>query len=102
MRYLNGSEKTIASETVAVEGVGIAEWISKLVRSWRGRHDVQRRQIHLLETLALGGKRQLMLVSCDGENFLVGGGPDSIETVVRVRAESSRGSVNGKVDGICG
>jgi len=40
-----------------------------------------------VETLALGGKRQLMLVTCAGESFLVGGGLDSVETIVRLKAE---------------
>jgi hypothetical protein len=43
----------------------------------------------LVETLALGGKRQLMLVTCGGESFLVGGGMDSVETIVPLKSEIS-------------
>jgi hypothetical protein len=43
----------------------------------------------LVETLPLGGKRQLMLVTCAGESFLIGGGLESVETIVHVRAEVS-------------
>jgi hypothetical protein len=43
--------------------------------------------MRVVETLALGGRRQLMLVSCWDEHFLVGGGIDSIETIVRVKAD---------------
>jgi hypothetical protein len=48
----------------------------------------------LVETLVLGGRRQLMLVSCGREHFLVGGGVDSVETIVRVK-------VDGVEDEIC-
>jgi hypothetical protein len=41
--------------------------------------------MRLVETLALGGKRQLMLVTCAGESFLVGGGLESVETIVRLK-----------------
>ena len=100
MRHLHVEERTILRRGVAVEGRGLAEWVLKLMRSWRGKHAVQERQMHLVETLGLGGKRQLMLVSCDGERFLVGGGVESIETIVRVKADSS-GSVTKNVDEIC-
>jgi flagellar biogenesis protein FliO len=42
------------------------------------------KQMQLLETLPLGGKRQLMLVQCGTEQFLVGGGLESVETIVKV------------------
>jgi flagellar biogenesis protein FliO len=40
--------------------------------------------MQLLETLPLGGKRQLMLVQCGTEQFLVGGGLESVETIVKL------------------
>jgi flagellar biogenesis protein FliO len=40
------------------------------------------------ETLVLGPKRQLLLVRCDGERFLVGLGADTIQTVLRLDAPS--------------
>ena len=49
----------------------------------------QQRLMKVVETLPLGGKRQLMLVSCGGEHFLVGGGLESVETIVRVKGRSS-------------
>jgi flagellar biogenesis protein FliO len=102
MRHLQGDERPMVRGEAAVEGRGLVEWAVKLVRGWRGREDGQRRQMHLVETLPLGGKRQLILVSCDGERFLVGGGLDSIETIVRVKAESSLGFVMKNADEICG
>jgi flagellar biogenesis protein FliO len=41
-------------------------------------------QMRLLETLPLGGKRQLMLVQGGTERFLVGGGFDAVQTMVKV------------------
>jgi flagellar biogenesis protein FliO len=66
---------------------GLAGWVLGLLRGWRGERTAQRKQMRVVETLALGGRRQLMLVSCGGEHFLVGGGIESVETIVRVKAE---------------
>lgn len=49
-------------------------------RSGRARH------LQLIETLSLGGKRQLMLVKCNGEHFLVGAGAEGVQTIVGLRA----------------
>ena len=35
----------------------------------------------LVETLNVGGKRQLMLVVCDGERYLIGAGGDSVHSI---------------------
>ena len=43
--------------------------------------------MRVVETLALGAKQKLLLVTCGGERFLVGTGPDSVSTIVRVRRE---------------
>ena len=68
---------------------GFASWVVRLLRDWRGQHQAQRRQLQLVETLPLGGKRQLMLVTCGEESFLVGGGVESVETIVRLRSDIS-------------
>jgi hypothetical protein len=62
---------------------GLAGWVLDLLRSRRGEWAGRERQMRLLETLPLGGKRQLMLVSCNDEEFLVGCGPESVTTIVR-------------------
>jgi hypothetical protein len=38
--------------------------------------------MELVEVLALGGKRQLLLVVCDGQRYLVGAGGDGVQTIV--------------------
>ena len=47
------------------------------------------RSMELLETLSLGGKRQLMLVVCDGHRYLVGVGADSVSTITEVNPPSA-------------
>jgi flagellar biogenesis protein FliO len=64
---------------------GLAGWVLSVLSGWRGERDVPKRQMRLVETLALGGKRHLMLVSCGSESYLVGGGPESVEAIVRVK-----------------
>ena len=66
---------------------GLGGWIAGLLSGWRNDRAMQRKQMRLVETLALGGRRQLMLVSCGGELFLVGGGVDSVETIVPVKVD---------------
>ena len=74
---------------VNFEMQGLAGWVFGLLRGWRGERTAQRKQMRVVETLALGGRRQLMLVSCGDEHFLVGGGMDSVETIVRVKADGA-------------
>lgn len=74
---------------VGLELQGLAGWLLDFVRSRRGTRHKQQRLMHVVETLPLGGKRQLMLVSCGEEQFLVGGGLESVETIVRVKGGSS-------------
>jgi hypothetical protein len=94
-------DETMPQRRERGEGHVLVEWMLRMLHSWRGHNDSQQRQMQLVETLALGGKKQLMLVSCDGERFLVGGGLESVETIVRVKAESSAGFVNGDAGEIC-
>lgn len=87
MQLVQGGRPT-RRRKIAAEPQGLAGCVLGLLRSWRGLREVQgkQKQMHLVETLPLGGKRQLMLVSCAGEQFLVGGGMESVETIVRVKA----------------
>jgi flagellar biogenesis protein FliO len=84
---------------------GLAGWMLNILRQLRRESRSEARLLHLLETLPLGGKRQLMLVSCGGEHFLVGGGPESLETIVRVRSlarsEGVREGSERKSSGTC-
>src|SRR5580704_14155845 len=94
-RELNG-----AARKAVFEMQGLASWIMGQLRDLRSRREVNRKQLRLVETLPLGGKRQLMLVTCGGESFLVGGGMESVETIVRLNtnvsgdeSEKSRGEL---------
>jgi flagellar biogenesis protein FliO len=80
---------------------GLASWVLGLIRGWRSGHEVQRKQLRLVESLSLGGKRQLMLVSCGEEIFLIGGGPESVEAIVQLNARTSLDAVTKSLDKIC-
>jgi flagellar biogenesis protein FliO len=87
--------------TEAAGAQGLAGWVMSLLRNWRDGREVQEKQLRVLETLPLGGKRQLMLVSCAGERFLVGGGPESVETIVRLKGERYQDASGSSVDEPC-
>lgn len=61
---------------------GLAGWVLGLIRGGEARKTAK--HLRVVEHLALGGRRQLTLVVCDGERFLVGGSADGVETIVRV------------------
>jgi flagellar biogenesis protein FliO len=83
------------------EAQGFAGWLLSLAGNWRGARSAQQKCLTLVETLPLGGKRQLMLVACGGERFLIGGGPDSVETIVRLSGEVSPDLIAENMDGPC-
>jgi len=104
MRVLEGTrgkELNTVGTIAASDVEGLAGWMLGLLRGWRGQREIQRKQLRLVETLSLGGKRQLMLVTCAGESFLVGGGMESVETIVRLKAEISPDVVAQSLDGTC-
>jgi hypothetical protein len=57
--------------------------------AWAGGTGTSTRRLRVLETLAIGPKKQLLLVSCDGERYLVGTGPDSVQTITRVGSHAN-------------
>jgi hypothetical protein len=104
MRVLQGTEQRELNEVAAIparEVRGLAGWVLGRLRGWRGQREMQRKQLRVLETLPLGGKRQLMLVTCAGESFLVGGGMESVQTIVRLKAEVSLDVIAKSLDGTC-
>jgi hypothetical protein len=104
MRLLQGTgqeELNKVATIAAPEVQGLAGWMLGLLRGWGGQREMQRKQLRLVETLPLGGKRQLMLVTCAGESFLVGGGLESVEAIVRLKAEISLDVVAKSLDGTC-
>jgi hypothetical protein len=89
-KELNGAAAKAVFEVQGLAGWALGQW-----RGLRCRREVHRRQLRLVETLPLGGKRQLMLVTCGGESFLVGGGMDSVETIVPLKNEVSQDATTG-------
>lgn len=90
-----------AASSAGSEAQGLARWVLSRLRGLPGQRERQRKQLRLVETLPLGGKRQLMLVTCAGESFLVGGGMDSVETIVPLKATVSVDDVAKSLDGTC-
>jgi flagellar biogenesis protein FliO len=72
-------------EEIGFQG-GLAAWLLASFRNGFGRIGKVRseRRMEHIETLQLGGKRQLMLVLCDGHRFLVGAGGDSVHSVTAI------------------
>jgi flagellar biogenesis protein FliO len=101
MRFMQNVRARDLNEAAASEVQGFAGWVLGLARSWCEPRVSQKRQLQLLETLSLGGKRQLMLVTCAGESFLVGGSFESVETIVRLRAEPSTDAMADRMDDPC-
>jgi flagellar biogenesis protein FliO len=88
-RSLEGSVDSNEERSVAIPEVqGLAGWVLGLFRVWRNKREMPRKQLRLVEMLPLGGKRQLMLVACAGENFLVGAGVDNVGAIVHLKAET--------------
>jgi flagellar biogenesis protein FliO len=77
------------------EGRGAVGWILDRLLALRSRNMAEARELQLLETLSLGGRRQLMLVECGSRRFLVGVGAESVQTIVAV-AEQTLASVHSK------
>ena len=76
------------------EPEGLAGWVLARLRLLRGVHTAERREMRLVETLSLGGKRQLMLVECAGERYLVGGGLESVQTIVPASRQAAAQLMN--------
>ena len=69
---------------------GLAGWLMSFWRAMSARNAETRRrgrEMRIVETLAVGGRKQLLLVSCAGERYLVGTGSDGVGTIVRVQPE---------------
>jgi flagellar biogenesis protein FliO len=96
--HMGSNKKAVA---VASDMSGLAGWVLGLLRGWQGQRGMQQKQLYLVETLPLGGKRQLMLVTCAGESFLVGGSLESVETIVQLKAGFSLGPVAESLDAPC-
>jgi flagellar biogenesis protein FliO len=76
-------------ETTKPREQGLAAWVLTRFRAFCGGRSAEHKHMRLLETLSLGGKRQLMLVKCGEERYLVGGGPESVQTIVRTSGQAA-------------
>lgn len=77
---------------------GLAGVVLHWIRSMRQPAPVRR--MHVVETLTLGGKRELKLVECWGQRYLVGCGPDSVQAITqwqRVKSAKTTSGVNAVV-----
>ncbi len=66
---------------------------AKLLAAWASRGGLTskaERQMRVVETLSLGGRRQVHLVACAGQTFLVGCGADSVQCIAPVPASPLR------------
>jgi hypothetical protein len=87
MHLVKRNEEAAATPLKSVGG--IAGWAIELAHAlWLGTkmRRVVKKQMCVIETLSIGGRKQLVLVNCGGEHFLVGTGADSVQTIVRVHA----------------
>jgi flagellar biogenesis protein FliO len=62
-----------------------ARWSFERILSAQGRGG-KRNQMKLVESLALGNRRQLLLVVCDNQRYLVGAGADSVGSLLAIDA----------------
>jgi flagellar biogenesis protein FliO len=67
---------------------GLTGWLLSVLRRWRNSTAAAPRQMKVVESLALGGRRQLTLVVCGTERFLVGGGVESVNVILRVSPDN--------------
>ena len=76
------------SRSIQAARGGLAGWILNRYFILRSRGRAETRELRVVETLSLGGKKQLMLVACGTQRYLVGVGTESVATIVRVAGES--------------
>jgi len=63
---------------------GAIEALMRGVRSVAKRQPwgAKKRRMEMVESLTLGGRKQLFLVECDRQRYLVGGGAEGVATIV--------------------
>ncbi|SNS45085.1 Flagellar biosynthesis protein, FliO [Granulicella rosea] len=80
----NGAEQARKVAPGGLAGWLIAAFAGLAAGGWRSRTAAPTRQLKLVETLSLGGRRQLVLVSCGEERLLIGIGPDSVDSMIHL------------------
>lgn len=56
----------------------------------------RRKQMKLVESLPLGNRRQLLLIVCDNQRYLVGAGADSVGSILAMESGSASGDLVAK------
>jgi len=56
----------------------------------------RRKQMKLVESLPLGNRRQLLLIVCDNQRYLVGAGADSVGSILAIESGSASGDLVAK------
>jgi len=100
MQLLHNAARIGGTRTVPDPG-GLVGWVLGCMRRLRSERRSITKQMHLLEILSLGGKKQLALVSCAGRLFLVGGGSDTVQTIVGVRGDASPENAMKELEDTC-
>lgn len=100
MQLLQNVARGNGARTVPDPG-GFVGWILGCMRRLGSERRSIAKQMHVLETLPLGGKKQLTLVSCAGQLFLVGGGSETVDTIVRVQEDASPEKAMKELDDTC-
>ncbi len=90
------SGKSVRNELPAASQ-GLGSWVVGALQGrvrikWKSTPSANPARAHqkmeLVETLSLGGKRQVMLIECQGERYLVGCGTDSVATIEKLSPET--------------
>lgn len=63
----------------------------RLVKGLGGKTHVDERRLRLLETLSLGGQKKLALIVVGDQQFLVGMGNDSVDSIAVVPEVNAAG-----------
>ena len=88
----------VASAGNTLLGRGVWDWlIGWLVQQFggfrTGGSSVGGPQMQVLETLSVGPKKQLILLRCASETYLIGTGPESVQSILRIESRASDRSV---------
>ncbi len=65
------------------------------VQGWLRMRAPREQRLRLVETLALGPRRSVAMIECDGQRFLAGLGSDGVTTIVPVTGTSANYNQDG-------
>lgn len=79
-----------SKHVTAVCPQGAIRWLVDRLLT-RGRASAYQRRMELVETLSIGGKRQLILVTCDEERFLIVASSEGVQVIKSLGREADKG-----------